>query len=310
LIIEAPRKIGGEEISMLFKKGEKFTDDDQYTTINAAPVYFLLGDNKRIIEPRGASSDKLKALVSYIRCKKEFTGEIESILNSVGIDVEFVSSVWAEILYFFEPNRRDRYVLFVDSGYITTELALLRGDGVLALASFSLGGANITADIAELFELSFEEAEVLKKQVDLTYKGGEATVEINASGDKILLDALNAVAAARIADITDSINDCLKNSAYDCPSHISMFLTGGGLSYIKGVTEFLSADVKKTVELVVPDADEYDKPNYSAILGLLNIAEISGKEDAEPPAIEKIIKKGPISKFLNKLLNKFGGKKE
>ncbi|MDR1939405.1 MAG: hypothetical protein LBQ40_01240, partial [Clostridiales bacterium] len=199
LFFEKPRKISGDEIALLFKKGEKFPDDDAYANITVAPVYFLLADNKRIIEPRGAVSDKIKALVSYVRCKKTFIGEIESILNAAGIEAEFVSSVWAEIMYLFAPEQRDRYVLFADAGYIASEVALLRGDGILALNGFSLGGGHITADIADLFEISFGQAQRVKAFADITYRGGGDVIPLDEYPDEgILADELAMAVAARV----------------------------------------------------------------------------------------------------------------
>ncbi|MDR3263004.1 MAG: pilus assembly protein PilM [Clostridiales bacterium] len=288
------KKITNDEIALLFKKGDRFQDDDLFETVNISPVYFLLTDNKRIIEPRGLMSEQLRALVSYVRCLRSFIEQFEAIFSALDIETEFVSSVWAEIMYLFEPEQRDHYILFADIGYITSSLAILRGDGILHLASFSLGGGNVTADISEVFSLPFGNAEKLKSGVDLTrsYDTG-----INVA-DNIPLKALNDIVSARLEDFADIINACIKKSTYDCPSHISLFLTGGGLSYIKGVKEFLSELTDRNIEIIAPNVPNFDKPHFSSLFGLINIA--GGNTPDENDKDSGVSKKG----FLNKIFKK------
>lgn len=276
LLFEKERKITNDEISALFKKSDKFENDDEFVTINASPVYFLLGDNKRIIEPRGLSTDKIKALVSYVRCQKTFVERIKSIFHGHPVEIEFVSAILAEVLYLFEPQERDRYVLFVDAGYISSGLALLRGDGILHLASFSMGGAHISADISELFKIPFDEAERIQSRVDLNNLDESVKIK-TADSEEISGKDIRDVITARLADFADTFKLCIKNSLYDCPTHVTMHLSGGGLSYLKGAKEFLVEALGRNVEIIAPNIPRYDKPHYSALFGLIDMC--GGLED-------------------------------
>jgi cell division protein FtsA len=271
LLFEKERRITDDEIAALFKKSDKFDNDGGFVTINASPVYFLLGDNRRIVQPRGLLTDKIKALVSYVRCPKTFIDEIKAVFQGHPIEIEFVSAMLAEILYLFEPEERDRYVLFADAGYISSGLALLRGDGILHLASFSMGGAHISADISELFQIPFDEAESVRARIDLNNPDEATAIKSEASDTEISGKDVADAAAARLSDFADAFKICIKNSLYDCPPHVTMYLTGGGLSYLKGAKEFLSEALGRNVEIIAPNIPKYDKPHYSALFGLIDM---------------------------------------
>jgi cell division protein FtsA len=284
LLFEKERKITNDEISALFKKSDRFDNDGEFVTVNASPVYFLTGDNKRIIEPRGLSTDKIKALVSYVRCPKTFIDGIRSAFDGHSIETEFVSAVLAEILYLFEPRERDRYVLFADAGYISSGMAILRGDGILHLASFSMGGAHISADVSELFKIPFGEAEFIKSRIDLNNLDESVKIKSASFDGEISGKDMRDVITARLSDFADTFKFCIKNSLYDCPTHVTMYLTGGGLSYLKGVKEFLAEALGRNVEIIAPNLPKYDKPHYSALFGLINMC---GGADDESVAKKK-----------------------
>jgi cell division protein FtsA len=280
LLFEKERKITNDEIAALFKKSDKFDNDGEFVTIDASPVYFLLGDNKRIVEPRGLSTDKIKALVSYVRCPKTFIDEIKAVFHGHSIEIEFVSAILAEILYLFEPEERDRYVLFADVGYISSGLALLRGDGILHLASFSMGGGHISADISELFQIPFDEAEHIKSHIDLNNLDECVKIKSASLDEEISGKDMKDVIAARLSYFADMFKICIKNSLYDCPLHVTMYLTGGGLSYLKGAKEFLSEALGRNIEIIAPNIPKYDKqPHYSVLFGLIDMC---GGSDEEP----------------------------
>ncbi|MDR1939625.1 MAG: hypothetical protein LBQ40_02375, partial [Clostridiales bacterium] len=101
-------------------------------------------------------------------------------------------------------------------------------------------------------------------------------------------------------------NAALKNATYDCPSHISLFLTGGGISHIKGVRELLTHKTGRPVEIIAPGIDKYNKPECSALLGLINMATVEAEaREQVGHDFDRTKKEG----FFSKLKNKFGGKK-
>ncbi len=249
------KRISKLDVDNIFKIGANF-ETDEYTLINKSVIYYELDGAKRVNDPINMKAKKITGQISYILAQNYFIRQIRSIFSELKINVNgLISSVLAECLYLFEPSVRDRYVLLVDSGYITTNVALSRGDALLFLNSFSMGGGYITSDLSQCLKISFNEAERLKHKVVLGWQAKQSdTYEID--GDEYLLTysakATNDIVSDRIEMIADYIQRCLEKCNYDLPDFLPVYITGGGLSYIKGVKQILSKKLKRQILIVSP----------------------------------------------------------
>ena len=244
--------------------------------INQSAIYFSLDNASRLIDPVGLHSSKLKGLVSYVLAENNFLDFVGDAINEIGVrKVYFLSSPLAEVLYLFDPAVRDRYVLLVDCGYITTNVMLSRGDGLLFMNSFSLGGGYVTADISECMKIPFTTAESLKRKLDLSWnpKQGD-TYDIRVNDYINSIDAImsNSVSEDRISMIADYIQKCIDRCDFDFPEYIPVHLTGGGLNFIKGASNVLSKRLGRKVELIAPTLPHTNRPDYSSEIGVLDLA--------------------------------------
>lgn len=264
-------KITANDVEELHDQGNTFYREPELTLINIQPIYYTLSNDRRLIEPVGIASGKLSGHISYLLAETSFIKTVDSIMNSLGIEkVEYVSSVLAETLFLFDEIRRDQYAVLIDVGYITTSVAVVRGDGILSLHSFGLGGGNIAGDLANYFKISFAEAEALKRRVALTLAMGPDDVyEVTGKYPAALV---NELVSARIGTIAKTILKCLDLCEYVIPEDIPYSLTGGGISYMRGAKEVLSDKLKRRVEIVAPRIPQMEVPSWSSSLGLLDLA--------------------------------------
>lgn len=263
-------KITEKDVDMLHEQGNNFRDP-ALKLINIQPIYYTLSNERRLIEPLGMMSSKLSGHISYLLAEIGFVNTVSAVLDSLDIkEVEFISSVLAETLFLFEEVKRDQYVVLIDVGYITTNVALVRGDGLLSLHSFSLGGGNIAGDLANYFKISFAEAEALKRKVALTLSMGDD--DYYEVSDKYPATLTNEIVSARISTIAKTVLKCLELSQYEIPDNIPYSLTGGGISYMRGAKEILSEKFGRPVEIVAPRIPQMEVPAWSSSLGLLDLA--------------------------------------
>lgn len=269
------KKITDFDVDNIFKTGNTFAGDPSYQVINKSVVYFDIDGTSRVIDPVGIKAKSVTGHVSYILALKSFLKQIVSIFADLKINIKgFISANYAECMYMFEPRVRDKYALLVDVGYITTSVALARGNALLFLNSFSLGGGYITSDLAECLHISFGEAERLKHKVILGWKASQSdTYEID--GDETIqtysAKATNEIVADRIEMICEYIEKCLANCAYDLPDFLPVHVTGGGFNFIRGVKFLLSNKLKRPVEIISPNLPNVNRPDYSSEVGLLNL---------------------------------------
>ena len=270
------KRITNLDISNILNEGNTFENEVAYSVINKSAICFDIDETKRVIDPIGMKAKKISGQISYILAQKYFLNLIKSIFNDLRIRISgFVCSPLAECLYLFEPEIRDRYAIMVDVGYITTNVAISRGNGLLFLNSFSLGGGFITADLAECLKIQFNEAERLKHKVLLGWQTSQSDV-YNLEGDEFMqtysANATNEIVIDRIDMICDYIQKCLDNCIYDLPEFLPIYVTGGGVNYLKGVKAILSKKLKRQIILIEPKLPNMNRPDYSTEVGLLNLA--------------------------------------
>lgn len=270
------KKINNTDIDQLFYVGNEYRKHPTYSVINQSAIYFTLDNTSRLIDPVGLHSTKLKGLVSYCLAENNFLDFIANTIEDIGIrKIYFVSSCLAEALYLFDPAVRDRYVLLVDCGYITTSVMLARGDGLLFLNSFSLGGGYITADLSQCMKLNFNTAESIKRKLDLSWNPKDNDlyeIKVNDYMSTVDANTANAVAEERISMIGDYIQRCIERCEFDFPEYIPVYLTGGGLNFTKGAKDVLSKKLGRKVELVAPTLPHTNRPDYSTEIGVLDLA--------------------------------------
>ena len=271
------KRVNDNDIYSLFDSVDDYEETDlEHTVINRSPIYFILDDGRKVIDPNGIVTTKLTSQVSFILAKKSFIQLVDSILEELNIvNVQYTSSVLAESLYLLEPEVRDRYAILIDVGYITTSVALIRGDGLLSLSAFSIGGGHITGDLSQVLDLKFTEAEKLKRKVVLSLDASDDDFyETVVDGVMTPFPAkmVNEIVEDRLSLIAGTINKILHSVRVTYPDYLPIYLTGGGISYLKGAKDYLAKSIGKNVEIVVPPVQELNSPHYSSLLGLLDLA--------------------------------------
>jgi len=277
-MISFPRKrrIGDAELRELYQSSNIFKKHPTHSVINQCPVYFTLEDGRRVIEPRNMASSKLRGLISFVLAENNFIDFVDRILSQLGVRrLGFISSCLAETMFLFDGAVRDRYVLLIDSGYITTSVMLGRGDALLSLSSFSMGGGHISGDLAQCLKIPFAEAESLKRKLVLSWNPGEEdTYEVQGREfiNPYSATAANEIANDRVEMIASYIQKCIDRFDFEFPDYLPLYLTGGGLNYIKGITGVLSKRLGRRVELVAPPLPNAARPDFSSEIGLLDFA--------------------------------------
>ena len=267
-------RVGQEQICKLFDLASKEIKDDSSVIISRSPIYFLLDDNRKVIDPKGAVTTRLSGSVCFVLADNKFIEKIDSIVKTMGLcEVEYVSSALAESLYLIEPEKRDNGAILIDVGYLTTSVCYVKGDGLLDMGKFSLGGGHITADLCQVLQISFKEAENLKRKVVLSLLADDNDFyEISSGGTITPVSAklTNEIVASRLDMIISLINRCLIKMRGN--NYVPVFITGGGICLLKGGKDYVSKGIGENVEVLTSNVPQLNRPNYSSILGLLDIA--------------------------------------
>lgn len=267
------RRITEDDVDRLIESGDVFDDCEDFEPINCQPVYYTLGDERKLIQPVGLVSEKITGYISYILAEKKFTDLFDRILESAGIEShEYVSSILAESLFLFDDAVRDRYAVFFDVGYIVTDVVVARGDGIIRQFSFPLGGGHVTKDLCRELSIRFSVAEQLKRKVSLNLTFSDTdTYEARLKDRTVSFPAkqVNEIVSARLNKLARTIKSCLMSC--DLPATTTYYLTGGGVCYMPGARDFISKKLDLKTEIATPRLPQYKKPHLSSALGLMDM---------------------------------------
>ena len=212
-------------------------------------------DSGRVVEdPVGALSSTVTVTGQVILADKEYVRQLTSIFKKANIEVDgVIPNVLAQRSVILDVNELNDNVMIVDIGAGNTDIGVFNGKDFVYANTIPLGGDNITSDIAQVFYISEEEAERLKKQYALalksfidndtdillsTYKGDEKNKKIKSSD-------LIEVIEARIEEIFSLINKQI--TSLGIKSNINnVILTGQGITCIS------KSDVAGKIVLNIP----------------------------------------------------------
>ena len=266
-------KITNKIVDALFLEDKEDNPYQTHTVINKSPLFYIVNDENKTNDPVGLVATKLQARTSYVLVENRFKLMISGILKSLGVkDFDFLSSTLAEGLHLIDDHKRNEGAILVDCGYTTTSVSLVLGAGLKELKSFSLGGGHITADLAKNLSLDFETAEEMKKDAILTLKPSGTDFYTTESGNKFAIKTINEIILARIDRIRELILKCIDGFEMEMPKYIPIYITGGGLNYFEGISDYFRRTIDRPVEKVSPKALLYRKPDLSSPISVLNMA--------------------------------------
>ncbi|HHX49778.1 MAG TPA: hypothetical protein GX709_05275 [Clostridiales bacterium] len=291
------RKVNDKDVAFLFETGRDSLNEENQIAISTAPIYYLLDDKEKVINPIGKNVNKLSGLISYVLCEKSFIKLFDSIAQSNGVKFNYTSSILAEVMFLIPENVRDQGVIFVDYGYISTTVNYVQGDGIVYSISFSLGSGNIAADLTIVNEIPFEHSLELLKKVNLNIKPiteDEYVIFIKKDNYAYNMRIVNEIVLARLEDIAAIMEKAINMCPSNIPQSVPVIITGAGLGTMIGIKEVFSKILNRQISFVAPSIPQLNKYSDSSLAALILL-------------IDKGYQKPSFSfkKLINKIKNKF-----
>ncbi len=268
------RKVRKSDIDNLFYTAGEKAKSENVEIVSVNPISYKLDEGRLSNNPIGEQATSILAELSIIYSVKGFIDLFNRIVASLGFEsVEYISEPLAEGLFVVSKEERENLNMVINVGDLTTNVSFIKGEGLASLASFSIGGGHITNDLSEAFDLSLAEADRLKKQIILSLKGKNndfyELMTDNGRVIKIPLNTANDIVASRIEIIASAVSQCVQLFSSQFISYLPVFLTGAGISLIKGGRDYLAKCLGRNVSYGVPPLPSKDKPQNASIYSLV-----------------------------------------
>lgn len=277
------KKITAKDKEDLLEAGKRKIEVAGYEAAHASGVYYSLDDNRKVADPVGCVSSSLGGLITYQLCENYFSELVRTAVAKVSkASVRFVYDGYAEGRFLLGDDAVDAVKVIVDVGYITTNSTIFVGDGVIAKDSLDCGGGYITAALVEKYGLSPGAAERLKREISLGYvRGGQSKYVVEDDGDvkSYPVEEINETVKGVLDEIAGNVDEFLEEKSGKVNVG-EIYLTGGGISYMRGAKEHLAGRFGQAVDVLVPAVPQYNKPVYASAISLLDFALAERKTNA------------------------------
>ncbi len=263
------KKIDLDDCEDIVRKADIYKAGDEYDPLTGKPVYYILDGAIKSFDPVGAIANKLTGLVSFSFMKKYFRNTIAPILLEKGINkVNYLNGCEAQADYIASALVKDGYCIIIDVGYITTNVMLCGGKGLLFQRTFALGAGYLASDLCQVLgcDFNFSLAVLEKINLNLEVKAGDV---YNVHGRTVEAKQANAVVKARIDQIGDYIMRSFDLCEREIPQNTPIVLTGGGLAYLRGGVDALAQQLQKPIRLYNSFNPQTNRNEYTSSYGLI-----------------------------------------
>lgn len=271
---EGKKRLNEDMVAYHYDKA--YQEFEGETLISTSSIYNIIDDGKRVMDILGEKTSKITSMVSSIYAKTTFIEMLNNLFKELGINkVTYVSSSLCEATFILSEEQRTTASMVIDVGYMSSSVCIVKGNGLLTLNSFSLGGGHIMGDLAQCLKISYSQAEALKRKIVLSLSPSASDfydISDSTQTKQVPVKMANEIALARIEMIARCINECIQVYLKESSDYLPIYLTGGGLNYMKGAKDYVSKLLGRNIEEAAPPLPDLNKPHYSSLLGVLNYA--------------------------------------
>ena len=241
------------------------------------PYYYNVDDQEGIADPFEMVGTRLEVYGNAISAPKLQVESIKNIFDGLDIYSNLhLPSVIASSQAVLTDNQKENGVVVVDLGASTTGVAIFEDGNLQFIENISLGGINITNDLAIGLKISPEVAEEIKIKHGFAFEreeGHDIVVKYGHEHYSFNTQEIDEIIEARVEEIFEEVRRVLKKSGFENQLPSGIILTGGGAA-LKGIDTF----AKKYLQLAVrigkngienTVSEKVKTLEYSAAVGLL-----------------------------------------
>lgn len=344
--------INGEQVTSLNNKGvvavagSEITIDDTYRAIenartlslpdNLNPIHiipreFVVDNQGGIKYPIGMSGGRLEVETHIITAPNSYWQNIKKCVDQIGSNVyDVIFTGWASSLSVLTDTEKELGVTLLDIGSGTTSISIFEEGSITYSSCIPLGGNSITSDIAIGLQVSLEEAEKIKVNMEDLFsnkvadssgrnldstpallrkkdepkkkkkKGEEIDLNVIGIDKSVSKDMLEKIVEARLEEIFEMAKDNVTKAGYDIAMPAGIVLTGGA-SLLRDITKMTQNVFNVAARIGYPSGltgmtEEISDPSFATVQGLIKHAldddvEISPSGDKGKVDVSGFVKK-------------------
>ena len=249
--------------------------------IHVLPQDFTIDEQDGIKEPVGMSGVRLEARIHIVTGAVAAAQNIVRGVNRAGFRVEdIILQPLASAEAVLTPEEKELGVVLVDIGGGTSDITLILEGNIWHTAVLSVGGAQVTNDIAVGLSAPISGAERIKKEYGSCLSslvGEEEMLHIPGIGGRkdrpLKRRVLSEIIQPRMEEILSLVNEEIRKTGYGDLINAGVVVTGGA-SLLEGVVGLAQQVLDVPVRLGLPRGikglpSNINSPIYATGIGLV-----------------------------------------
>ncbi|MEB8124273.1 cell division protein FtsA [Staphylococcus succinus] len=244
--------------------------------INAFPIKFVVDGDNEVSDPKELiARHGLKVEAGVIAIQKSILINMIKCVESCGVDVLDVYSDAYNFGSVLSATEKELGACVIDIGEDMTQIAFYERGELVDGDAIEMAGRDITEDIAEGLNTSYETAEKVKHQY------GHAFFESASDQDIFTVDQTDSDEEAQftqkdLADIIEARLEDIFFEIFDVLQELGLtkvnggFVITGGSANLLGVKELLQDMVSEKVRIHTPSQMGIRKPEFSSAISTIS----------------------------------------
>jgi cell division protein FtsA len=275
------REVSPEDVKRVIEAAKAIAIPMDREVIHILPQEFIIDDQDGIREPLGMSGVRLEAKVHIVTGAAASAQNIVKSCNRAGLDVsDIVLEQLASSEAVLSPEEKELGVALVDIGGGTTDVAIFVDGAIKHTSVLSLGGHQITNDIAVGLRTPMAEAEKIKHKYGCclaSMVGKDETIEVPSVGGRkpriLSRQLLAEILEPRVEEIFTLVNREIVKSGFEDMIASGVVITGGS-TILEGMPELAEQIFNLPVRRGTPQkigglVDVVNSPVYATGVGLV-----------------------------------------
>ena len=277
-----PKRISDADVDMLISTSLPETPPQGFSLMHSTPCFYEMDGVQMAELPEEVQGDTLMAEVSHYYADDAFLELIYEALKEAGLSSICVSATLCEALMLIPERDRRFPAVLLDIGYTHTDICLVQNAAVVAQQTIEVGGLHFARDLSYGLEVGLPVAELVKRRYvfGLDYQDSQELLRTPEGTRSVERAYVQLILEERAKELCYLVYEAMLDMGLRETDRPPVYLTGGGVSLMRGSREFVEHMLGLKVCKDMPWMPRMNSPVYASAYGALEFVLHTGNEDA------------------------------
>lgn len=269
-------EIDGTHIESVLEGIRDKNDVPETEVINVFPIRFVVDKDNEVSDPKELiARHSLKVDAGVIAIQKSILINMIKCVEACGVDVLDVYSDAYNYGSILTPTEKELGACVIDIGEDLTQVAFFERGELVDAESIEMAGRDITDDIAQGLNTTYDTAEKVKHQYGHTFYDSASDQDV-FSVDQVDSDEHVQYTQKDLSDFIEQRVEDIFFEVFDVLQELGLtkvnggFVVTGGSANLLGVKELLQDMVSEKVRIHTPSQMGIRKPEFSSAISTIS----------------------------------------